>query len=205
LAKLLLVRHGETEYNSSERYWGSTDVSLGTVGLVQAQKLRERLSGEKIDAIYSSPLKRAMVTAQTIAESHNLKVVSCPEIREIDFGKIEGLNFKELNQLYPEVHRLWIEKSPQMAYPGGESVIQLEARVASFTKRLKPHGPDDTILVVAHSGVLRTLICQLLEMDTRHRWSFRLDLASLNIVETYPGGSILTLLNDKTHLAEGCR
>jgi alpha-ribazole phosphatase len=202
LTRLLLVRHGETEYNSSERYWGSTDVALGPAGLSQAQRLRERLSKENIQAVYSSPLKRAMTTAEAIAGSHNLKVIPCPEIKEIDFGKIEGLNFKEVNQLYPEVHQMWLEKSPRMAYPGGESLLQLETRVTRFAERLKPHGPDETVLVVAHSGVLRTMICQLLEMEMRHRWSFRVDLASLNIVETYPQGSILTLLNDITHLGE---
>jgi alpha-ribazole phosphatase len=204
MSRLLLIRHGETEYNSSERYWGSTDVLLGPAGLSQAEKLRERLASERIDVIYSSPLKRAQLTAHTIAERHQVRIVPCPEIKEIDFGRIEGLNFKEVHDRFPEVHRLWIEKSPDMAYPGGESLMQLEDRVKDFVRRLKPHGQDETILVVAHSGVLRTLVCQLLEMDMRHRWSFRIDLASLSIVETYPLGSILTLLNDVTHLDRRC-
>ena len=129
-----------------------------------------------------------------------MKVIPCPEIREIDFGQVEGFGTPEVTRRFPQVHRLWLAKSPDMGYPGGETLVQLDQRIAGFSIKLRQHDPGETLLVVAHSGVLRTLICQLLEMDMRHRWSFRLDLASVSTVETYPQGSILTLLNDVSHL-----
>jgi len=202
MGRLFLVRHGETELNSSERYWGRTDVALNADGLRQAERLRERLAGEKIDAIYSSHLKRAMVTAQTIASAHQLEVVICPELREIDFGQLEGLTFNEINQLYPEIVRRWFEGSSQLVYPGGESLAELEERVRRFRSRLDKHSEKESILVVAHNGVLRTLICQLLGWETSKRWQIRLNLGSLTIVETYPEGARLALLNDVSHLAE---
>ena len=205
MAKLLLVRHGETEHLSSQRYWGRTDVGLGPIGLRQAEQLRDRLATERIDYVYSSIMKRAMVTAQTIASLHRLGVIGCPELKEIDFGKIEGLNFTEVHHQYPEIAEMWIRHDPQLAYPEGESLIELEKRITEFKRRLALHAAGDVILVVAHSGVLRSLICQLLDLEMKSRWNIRLDLASLSIVETYPGTGILSLLNDVSHVTDRCR
>ena len=94
---------------------------------------------------------------------------------------------------------------PELAYPEGESLPQLEKRIAEFRTRLAKHIVNDTILVVAHSGVLRTLICQLLDLEMRNRWNIRLDLASLSIVETYSETAILSLLNDTSHLMDRCK
>jgi len=202
LSRLLLVRHGETELNSSERYWGRTDVTLSAAGLRQAERLRDRLATEKLNAVYSSDLRRASLTADTIASRHKLEVITCPELREIDFGQLEGLTFDQIGRLYPEVTRLWMERSPELKYPGGESIYQLNNRVSDFMRRLEKHANEETILIVAHSGVLRTLACQLLGIEPQHRWQIRLDLASLTVIETYPQGAILTLLNDVSHLRQ---
>jgi alpha-ribazole phosphatase len=204
LAKLLLVRHGETELKSSQRYWGKTDVNLGTEGLNQAKQLRDRLTSEKIDRVYSSKMQRALVTAQTIALAHQIPVVGCPELNEVDFGEIEGLNFDEINQRFPEVARMWINRSPDLAYPNGETLTQMEARVAKFRESRLQQADNETILIVAHAGILRSLICQLLKLDMPHRWNLRLDLASLSIIETYSDNAILCLFNDTSHLIEKC-
>jgi len=194
------VRHGDTELNSAERYWGHSDVKLSAAGLRQAERLRDRLAAQKIDAIYSSDLKRASVTAEIIASRHQLDIITCAELREINFGEIEGLMFDEVSQLYPEVTKLWAEGSPKLKYPGGESLNDFNKRVSDFATRLEKHTPEETILIVAHCGVLRVLMCQLLGIELRHRRQFHPDLASLSIMETYVGGAILTLLNDVSHL-----
>jgi alpha-ribazole phosphatase len=200
LAKLLLVRHGETEMNSSQRYWGKTDVNLGQVGLRQAERLRDRLAADRIDCVYSSQMKRALLTARTIASPHRIEVTGCPELREIDFGKIEGLNFAEVDAQFPEIAQLWTQRSPQLTYPDGESLIELDARISQFRTRLVKHTEHDVVMIVAHSGVLRTLICQILDLEMRNRWNISLDLASLSIIDTYPETAILSLLNDTSHL-----
>lgn len=205
MAKLFLVRHGETELNSTQRYWGKTDVGLGPAGLRQAEQLRDRLATERIDFFYASEMSRAMATARVIASIHHREVVPCPELREIDFGKIEGLNFTEVQARYPEIAKMWIERNPELCYPEGESLVALDKRIGLFKTRLEQHTGDEVVMVVAHSGVLRTLICQLLGLEMRNRWNLRLDLASLSIVETYPGAAILSLLNDTSHLVDRCR
>jgi broad specificity phosphatase PhoE len=114
---------------------------------------------------------------------------------------MEGLNFNEVNGKFPEVARKWRQRSPELAYPEGESLLQLDKRVAEFREILNGHAADDVILIAAHSGVLRTLICQLLGFTPVDRWKIRLDLASLSIVDTYPETAILSLLNDTSHLS----
>ena len=200
MSRLLLVRHGDTELNSRERYWGQTDIELSEAGLRQAEKLRDRLAAEKIDVIYSSGLQRASLTAKIIASRHQLDVITCAELRETNFGKIEGLTFDEVSRLYPELTELWVNWSLQLKFPGGESVDELNSRVSKFLDRLKKHALDETILIVAHAGPLRLLVCRLLGIELQHWRQIRINLASLSIVETYPRGAVLSLLNDVSHL-----
>ena len=202
MSRLLLVRHGETELKSSERLWGRTDVKLDVLGLKQAERLGERLAEEKIDVIYSSSLKRALVTAETIASKHQLKVISCAELREFNYGKIEGLTHKEVSQLYPEFYKSMTQKNTNLKFPGGESVYQLNNRVSQFLDRLNMHTPEQTILIVAHFGLLRVLLCRLFGIGIKRRWQFHLDLASLSVLETNQQGAMLSLLNDVSHLAQ---
>lgn len=200
MSKLLLVRHGDTKGNSAERFWGQTDVELSATGIRQAERLRDRLATEKIDAIYTSNLRRASATAEIIASCHQLAVITCAELHEINFGKFEGLTFKEISQLYPELVKVWLTRDLTFRYPGGESIADLNNRVIKFLDRLEQHTPEETVLIVAHSGILRLLICHLLRIEPWHWRQIRTDLASLSILETYPQGAILNSLNDVSHL-----
>lgn len=200
MTRLLLVRHGDTELNSAERYWGQTDVKLSAAGLRQAEKLRDRLATQRIDAIYASDLSRASVTAEIIASKHQSDITTCAELREIDFGELEGLTFDEISQLYPELIKLWVSWSFHLKFPGGESVDELNNRVNKFPSRLKKHTAEETALIVAHAGPLRLLVCHLLGIEPQHWRQFRLALGSLTILETHPQGAILNLLNDISHL-----
>lgn len=200
MSRLLLVRHGNTKGNSAERFWGQTDVALSDNGAWQAGRLAERLAGERINSIYASELSRASATAEIIASRHRVKVITCPELLEINFGKVEGLTFNEISERYPELVEAWPNRDLAFRFPGGESIGELNGRVMKFYGRLKRHAPDDTVLVVAHSGVLRLLICHLLQIDMWHWRQLRTDLASLSIVETHSRGATLNLLNDTSHL-----
>ena len=200
MPRLLLVRHGNTKLNSAERFWGQTDVELSVIGTKQAKQLRDRLAAQKLDAIYASNLTRASTTAEIIASRHHLGVITCAELREIDFGLTEGLTYDEISQLYPDFARQLRNWSARPRFPGGESLDELNERVSKFLPRLEQHAAEETILIVAHAGVLRLLICNLLGLERQHWRQIRLDLASLSILETYPQGAILSLLNDVSHL-----
>jgi len=200
MSTLLLVRHGETALNSSERYWGHTDVKLGALGIKQAERLRDLLAEEKINVIYSSNLERAWKTAEIIASRHKVDIITCAELKEVNFGELEGLTFKEIAQRYPEVVKSWVEGKTELKYPGGESLSEFAVRVTSFTQRLKNVAPEQTALIVAHSGVLRLLMCHLMDIGQENWWRFKLDFASLSVMETNSRGAILISLNNISHL-----
>lgn len=200
MSKLLLARHGDTRLNSARMFVGHTDAELSVLGRRQVKRLRDRLTAERIDVIYSSDLKRAVATAETIASRHHLDVITCPELREINYGKVEGLTFEEIKRLYPDVAELCAEWNLQLEFPDGESFDELKQRVSKFLDRLKQHTPEQTILIVAHGGPLRLMVCHLLGMDLRHWRQIHIDLASLSIVDTYPEVAIISLLNDTSHL-----
>ncbi len=200
MSRLLLVRHGITEFNSTRRFAGYSDVEMNADGYRQVERLRDRLANEKIDAIYSSDLKRALVTAEVISSGRKVDIVTCPELREMNYGNAEGLPFQEISRLYPEVAELIANFSLQLKFPGGESLEGFIARTSEFLDRLQKHAPSETILIVSHSGPLRVLVCRLLGIDQSHWRQIRLDNASMSIVETYPRGAIISLLNDTAHL-----
>ena len=199
MSRLLLVRHGKIK-EGARGYHGHSQVGLSPEGVLQAEMLRDRLAGEKIDAIYSSDLDRARLTAEIIASVHLVGVVVCQELRELDFGEIEGMTFEEVEKRYPETARLWSGEDLDVGAPGGENLRQLASRVQRFMGRLQRHSSEETILIVAHGGPLRALLCTLLGIELERLWQIRLDPASVSLVETYPEGAIICFLNDTSHL-----
>lgn len=202
MPRLLLVRHGITETNATRKFTGQSDIDINADGYRQAEELRDRLADEKIDAVYSSDLKRAITTAGVICSPHQLEITACPEIRELNYGEAEGLTYKEISEKYPDLSEMIAKYSPVLSFPGGESFSDLTDRAGRFLEIINNHPTDQTILVVSHGGMLRTLICQLLGMDQEHWPKFRFDNASLTIVDIYPQRAILSLLNDTSHLKD---
>ncbi|MFC1992283.1 alpha-ribazole phosphatase [Chloroflexota bacterium] len=200
MPRLLLIRHGETKGNSTQRFWGQTDIELSDAGLHQAELIRDHLASENIHTVYSSDLSRALQTAKVIVSRHELSVIACRELREIDFGSVEGLTYGEISRKYPDLVKSWFNSSLSFRFPDGESISDLNSRVRQFLHRLEEHAKEETIVVTAHSGVLRMLICNLLGIELWHWRQIRLDLASLSIVETYSEAVILSALNHISHL-----
>ena len=194
------MRHGLTEFNSTRRFAGHSDVEMSPEGQQQVERLRNRLANEKIDAVYSSDLKRALETAKVVSSDRKVEIVTCPELREINYGDAEGLTFDEIGQRYPDLAQAIRNFNLELKFPGGESFEGFIQRTITFLARLEKHEPSATILVVSHSGVLRVLLCDLLGIVQSHWRQIGCDNASLSIVNTYPRGAIINLLNDTSHL-----
>jgi len=188
-------------------------------GYKQVERLRDRLTNEKIDAVYSSDLRRALVTAEVISSGRKVDIVTCPELREIDYGNADGLSLKEISRLYPEVAESISNFSLQLKFPGGESFEGFIERISKFMEKLEKHAPSErisksmeeklekyapseTILIVSHSGPLKVLVCRLLGVDLGHWGQIGCANASLSIAEMYPDGAMISLLNDTCHLRE---
>lgn len=200
--KLILIRHGETEANSTDRYWGQADVALNALGLEQARRLAKRLKEEKIDVIYTSTLKRATVTADMMAVGRGAEYYNEPKLNEIDFGEVEGLNFDEITAKFPKLASVWASNGTDVVFPNGESYKSFSKRVSSFKDVLTKYDEDKTVAVVGHGGPFRILICNLLCIDIEHWWKFRFDLASVSILKVQNKGATLELFNGKAHLDE---
>ena len=202
MLRLLLVRHGETAWNRDGRYQGQTDVPLSEMGLAQAQALAERLAREKLDAIYSSDLQRARQTAAAIAAPLGLAVRPDRRLRELCFGQWEGLTYRQVVERYPEARAFWETHDLYVAPPGGESRMQMLARLQQLLADIRQESPDQSVVLVAHGGPLKLLVCLAIGLAPSHYWQLRLDNASLSEICLYEEGGILTLLNDRHHLAK---
>ena len=198
--KLFLMRHGETDWNLAQRFQGHSDVPLNQVGLRQAQALRDRLSDETITSIYSSDLGRAYETAKIIANGKN-NLQSDARLREVHFGDWEGLTYSEIQEKYPGQLLAWEQDVYKTAPPNGETLEQLAEHSQSILNDLLVKHRDETILVVAHGGVIRVLICLALGLPANLYWQFQIAPSSLSEIAFYPAGAILNFVNDTCHLA----
>lgn len=198
--RVYLVRHGETEWNHTGRYQGHSDIALSPDGRRQAELLRERFRGINLDAIYSSDLNRAKETAAIIATPHGLQVKAVPALREINFGAWEGLTYQEIVTSHPQEWETWRRNPGTTIVPGGESFQQVKERALAAFEDIVTAEAGRTLLIVAHGGSLRSLICALLGLDLTAVWRFRLDNTGVSVVDCYEENRILVLLNDTHHL-----
>lgn len=201
MTRLLLVRHGETVWNYTSRYQGHTDIELSEKGREQAWLLAKRLKKEKIKAVYSSDLKRAYETASILASPHNLPVKVTKELREINFGVWEGLTYQEIMEQYKELASEWYQHPGKIRIPGGENFKDLKERAYNKILELAHQNDPGTIIVVAHGGTIRAIICGLLDIELNNAFRIRQDNTALNIIECNHGGyNVLSLLNGISHL-----
>ena len=199
MAEIVLVRHGETEWNVEEVFRGRIDIELNETGLRQAKLLAEYLSGVKIDAVYSSPLRRALKTAEAIASPHKLEVKIAPGLMDFDFGKWQGLPQQEVKQRYRELYAEWIKNPHLIKMPDGESLSDVRERALGVVKEAvaKQQG---TVVLVSHRVVNKVLICALLGLDNSHFWNIRQDTCGTTTFSYINQRFILTKHNDTSFL-----
>ncbi|MFQ6016295.1 MAG: histidine phosphatase family protein [Anaerolineae bacterium] len=200
--RLILVRHGETEWNRTERFQGHANVSLNEVGRRQARALARRLSkeGDKISTIYASDLARAYETAQIIAEALGKAVVARQDLREVDIGAWSGRTMPEISELFPEELEGWQGGVMEMQRGGGESYLDLQKRAVKAFAEIAARHPQETIVVVTHGGTMRAFLCDILNMPLRNMGRISLDNASLSEVNYDQEKPRVVRLNDLCHL-----
>ncbi|MCY4114464.1 MAG: histidine phosphatase family protein [Chloroflexi bacterium] len=197
-----LVRHGETDWNLTERIQGQVDVPLNSTGIRQVSHLARRLEDVRIDAIYSSDLARTHETARLIAAGRDTAIVTDPALREFSFGEWEGLTSEEIEALQPGAMAERISAgNEEFSAPGGENTWQVLDRVRQFCARAaERHDPSDDVLIVAHGGSIRALAVALLDLAATEFWRFRIHCASLAIIRNHSDGRTLVRWNDISHL-----
>ncbi|MBN1613818.1 MAG: histidine phosphatase family protein [Deltaproteobacteria bacterium] len=198
--KLILVRHGETLWNRDNRVQGFTDIELSDLGIRQAQRLAESLKDEKIEAIYASTLKRAYHTAEIIDSYHGVGIETDTDLRELNQGDFEGLNFRQLRDQYSDFLKQWISQPGTMVMPNGESLRDLQDRSWQVMERIISGSKN--ALVVSHAFTLMATLCRIKGIEIDRFRELHVDVASRTYVEFEDGRGTITLLNGKDHLKD---
>ena len=198
--RVVLLRHGETEWNRVERFRGRIDVELNLVGQRQALAAAQRLSGWQIEAIYSSPMKRALQTAQPVAEACGVDVAILEEINDGDYGAWAGLLAEEAHARYPEAYGNWVHTPLLTQFPQGESLQQVQTRSWTALEETCSGHEGGAILLVSHVVVNRVLICAALGLVDDGFWKIGQDNAAVSVLEGANGHYRILLLNETCHL-----
>jgi len=194
MIKLILIRHPQTNWNKTERYLGRTDIGLNQKGKKQARAIGRYLKKEKITAIYSSDLSRALTLAALLAKQHGLASKKDKRLREIDFGFWEGLTFSQIQKKYPVIVKKYLNNPLKTTIPGAESFLNFKKRVSRiFGEILK--AKKGTVVVVSHGGVNRLIICRLGCLPASYFLRIKQDLGAINIFEIYERTNIISKIN----------
>ena len=199
MAKIIIVRHGQTAWNVDEVFRGRIDVELNETGIKQAELLAKYLSRFEIEVVYSSPLIRAQKTAEMIATPHQLAVKIAPGLVDLDYGEWQGLLHRDVKRKYKELYEKWLNSPQAVTMPSGESLSDVRKRVIGVIGNVlaKYQG---TIVMVSHRAVNKVLICALLGLDNTHFWNIRQDTCGITTFTYENGRFILDEHNNTSYL-----
>jgi broad specificity phosphatase PhoE len=200
MTKLYLIRHGQTEWNKKLTFRGRIDIPLNEQGHREAEAIAEALKDKNIDAIYASPLRRSMETAQPTAEFFHLEAVPVQGLIDINYGDWEGLTFSEVRERYKDHYEQWENRPDLVRFPNGETLDEVRERSFAAFKDIIAENPGKSILMVPHRVVNKVLLCALLGLGNSHFWEIKQDTGCVNLIEYSDDRFVLSLMNDTCHL-----
>ena len=200
--KLVLVRHGETEWNKLGKFQGHFDIGMNSRGKSQAKETARAVIEWKHTAVYTSPLSRTTEMAEEISQLGGKPVVPVPGLKELNLGDMEGVTGEEMRSGWPEVYAAWRDNPAPVCMPNGESITQLQDRAWNALLELeKAHGQDEALIIVSHNFTIRALIGKVLGMPLANFHSMSLSLSSICIVDCDQRGRRLMTYNSTCHLS----
>ncbi len=200
MTRILFVRHGETDWNKEHRIQGQTDTKLTEEGKKQAKRIAERLKDEKIDAIYTSTLSRAIDTAKKINKYHNLKIEKCKEFNELSFGMYEGMKWDEVKEKHPKVFEEREKNKYEFKPEKGESFKELWQRFHKKLLEIEKKHPNENVLIVAHGGAKIGMMINLLHMKFDEIIKNGIRNTAITIFDIEKGKVEFHTINDHSHL-----
>jgi probable phosphoglycerate mutase len=205
--RILLIRHGETEWNRLHRFQGRSDLPLNAKGNDQARALASALKGETISAIYSSPLERAIETARHIAKFHpKTPLIEESGLIEMDLGDFEGMEAQKWAVKYVDFRKAWEKNPAALAMPGGESLKEVQQRAVDTLDRIsESYDPGSTFLICSHNFVIVSLLCHASKTSLDQFRELRQETASLNIIYKHGNLFQVEMVNDQRHLHENIK
>jgi len=200
--RLVIVRHGETLWNRNNRLQGQTDISISKKGLQQSRMLAKRLRNEKIDVIYTSKLKRTVRTAIEIKKFHkNAKLIKEKDLNEMSWGIWEGFKWNYIKKNCKELYEKREKDKFNFKIPKGESPKLLKNRLKNILNKIINHNKNNTVLIVGHGGINRTILGILLRWSNKKILSVKFHNASITILNIKNNKIKMHLFNSKHHLS----
>jgi phosphoserine phosphatase len=204
MTRFILIRHGQTEWNTVERFRGRADVPLNQVGMAQAEATGRRIAdGYQPTAIYSSPLSRAIRTAEAISQYCSLPIQMHFGLIDIDYGHWQGLTPDEARRRWPDMLETWYSLPQLACIPNGETLSHLAVRTMSMIEELTARHFSKTVVLISHLVVNRVILLKVMGASLERFWRIRQDTCAINVFEADAGGFTLDSLNDTCHLLQG--
>lgn len=200
MLKIMLTRHGKTAWNEIRKVQGHSDIELTPEGIRQAELLAENCPLENVSAIYSSDLSRAKTTAEILARKFNLQVQLVPELREVNFGDLEGKTLAEFEKSDPQNFYNFFNKPDELKIPNAETFSELQARAMNALQKIIAAHHDENIIIVAHGAINRVILCAILEIPIRKMWSLSQFNTAVNLFRYDAGFFTVDLINGTAHL-----
>jgi broad specificity phosphatase PhoE len=202
--RIILVRHGQTDWNdggpAGEHFRGRIDIGLNPTGIAQAKCVADCLALVDVNAVYASPLQRAMHTAGPIAARHGLQVKPAQALLDINYGQWGGRSHHEVGARWPELYRQWIDAPHLTQIPGGESLDEISDRLDAGLRALLEHHDRQLVVLVGHQVVNKVLICKLLGLGNDAFWRIRQDTGCINRFDYSSKGATALTINEVCHL-----
>ena len=202
MMRLILVRHGQTEWNANGRYQGQSNVALSELGRRQAECLAAGFPVQGLDAIYSSDLDRARETAECVGRKFGVPVRPEPAFRELSFGDWEGLTYQEISTRWPEEANKLFTAPDELKIPNGETFQDLQKHKKKKIDALCKEHADKNVAVFAHGAINKTILSGLMHIPLHYLWSIRQDNTAVNILRLDDGYVMVELINSTSHLGE---
>jgi broad specificity phosphatase PhoE len=200
MTRLLVVRHGRTDWNAQGRVQGGG--SLDEVGQQQVDALMERLRHERIDGAYCSPVLRTRQTAYAVLAPHGVTVQESKNLTDLDYGTYSGAHLDEARKAAPSLWEMWDKAPNTVHFPSGEGLADLRRRLGRFLAEVVAKYKEGTVLVATHDSPVRVLSCMAMGLDDSYHHLSPISLASLTILDVGESGVTMVLHNDSTHLSD---
>ena len=197
---ILLIRHGRTAWNEQRIFRGRADVPLSPEGSRQAAALAERLAGDALSAVYTSPLSRARVTAEHVAEVHALEVQPLEGLCDMGYGAWEGIPEDQVEERWADLYAKWRSAPHLVRPPGGETLAEVRERALGALGEIAARHAGSTLAAVSHRVVSKVLLCAALGLGDDAFWRIRQDTACLNALTSENGRLAVVVMNDTCHL-----
>ncbi len=199
--KFFLIRHGQTLWNQEGRYQGDKDIGLTSLGIRQAKLASRYLSKVNFSNIYSSPLKRAVDTANIIRRSRNLEVIIRENLKEINFGKWEGMKFDKINEKYHSGYQDWLKDPYNNSPTEGESFKTVQERaIAEINNMINENEDKSSVAVITHGGIILSLLVYWLQIPVPRWRSIVQRQGAINIAVIDKGFPYISAINYTGHL-----